>query len=129
MVTQTPPRSRSGLLQGGKHMANETSTELSFWEKLSERLSNFGEGVSKFLLRLFGDSNERYVRKLGYIAARKPTEKAQVLPGMLLAQINELEPKMHALSNEELAGLTPKFRERLKQGATLDSLLPEAFAA
>ena len=44
MVTQTSPRSRSGLLQGGKLMANDTSTELSFWEKLSERLSNFGEG-------------------------------------------------------------------------------------
>src|SRR5262249_27469642 len=36
---------------------------------------------------------------------------------------------MQALSDEELKGLTPKFRERLAQGAALDSLLPEAFAA
>src|SRR5215471_11274188 len=36
---------------------------------------------------------------------------------------------MQALSDEELRGLTPKFRERLAQGATLDDLLPEVFAA
>src|ERR671937_485007 len=33
------------------------------------------------------------------------------------------------LSDGELAGLTPQFRERLKNGETLDDLLPEAFAA
>ena len=37
--------------------------------------------------------------------------------------------QMKALSDEELKGLTPKFRERLKAGETLDDLLPEAFAA
>ncbi|MFO0824143.1 MAG: hypothetical protein U0792_13695 [Gemmataceae bacterium] len=39
-----------------------------------------------------------------------------------------LEPVM-ALTDEELKGLTVKFRERLKKGETLDQLLPEAFAA
>ncbi len=43
-------------------------------------------------------------------------------------EINALEPAMQALSDEALAGKTAEFRERLAQGATLDSLLPEAFA-
>ncbi|MBQ3386082.1 MAG: preprotein translocase subunit SecA, partial [Eggerthellaceae bacterium] len=44
-------------------------------------------------------------------------------------RINALEPEMVAKSDEELAALTPAFRERLAKGETLDDLLPEAFAA
>src|SRR5205807_3820021 len=47
----------------------------------------------------------------------------------LLAQVNELEEKMHVLSPEELKALTPQLRQRLANGATLEDLLPEAFAA
>ncbi len=36
---------------------------------------------------------------------------------------------MQSLSDEELSGLTVKFRERYEAGETLDDLLPEAFAA
>src|SRR6185295_5105796 len=54
----------------------------------------------------------------------------------IVAQISALEPDMVALSNEELAGLTVEFRERLgvqpdrdlngpEQSAGLDELLPE----
>jgi preprotein translocase subunit SecA len=43
-------------------------------------------------------------------------------------QINALEPKMQALSDEALAAKTAAFRERLASGASLDELLPEAFA-
>ena len=43
-------------------------------------------------------------------------------------QINALEPAMEALSDEALAAKTVEFRERLADGATLDELLPEAFA-
>jgi preprotein translocase subunit SecA len=46
----------------------------------------------------------------------------------LVAQINEFEPKIKALSNEELKAQTVKFRERLAKGEKLDALLPEAFA-
>src|SRR5207302_906017 len=53
----------------------------------------------------------------------------RVIPGLMLQQVNVLEEKMHALSDEELKALTPVFRERLAQGATLDDLLPEAYAA
>ncbi|NLY53584.1 MAG: preprotein translocase subunit SecA [Firmicutes bacterium] len=47
----------------------------------------------------------------------------------ILARVNALEPSMQALSDEALRAKTPEFRERLANGATLDSLLPEAFAA
>jgi len=43
-------------------------------------------------------------------------------------EINKLEPKISAMSEDELKGMTAVFRERLDQGQTLDELLPEAFA-
>jgi len=47
----------------------------------------------------------------------------------LVAQVNELEPSMQALSDDELAGKTDEFRRRHTDGESLDDLLPEAFAA
>jgi len=44
-------------------------------------------------------------------------------------KINELEPQMQALTDEELRNLTQVFRSRLDQGESLDDLLVEAFAA
>ena len=35
---------------------------------------------------------------------------------------------MEALSDEELRGKTKEFKERLKEGETLDDILPEAYA-
>ncbi len=43
-------------------------------------------------------------------------------------QINALEPRMQALSDDELRGQTAAFRARLAAGEKLDALLPEAFA-
>ena len=61
--------------------------------------------------KLFG-SNEREVGKF------RP----------LVTTINSLEEKMIALPDEELKAKTEEFRERLKNGETLDEILPEAFA-
>ena len=61
---------------------------------------------------LFGSSNDRYVKSLGKI----------------VNQINALEPQMQALSDDELKAQTDKFRRQLEAGATLDDILPEAFA-
>ncbi len=44
-------------------------------------------------------------------------------------KINALEPAMAAMSDDELRASTERFRQRLADGATLDELLPEAFAA
>jgi preprotein translocase subunit SecA len=46
----------------------------------------------------------------------------------LVPDINALEPEMEALSDEELAAQTVRFRERIERGETLDDLLIEAFA-
>ena len=43
-------------------------------------------------------------------------------------QINALEPRMQAMSDDELRGQTAAFRARLAAGEKLDALLPEAFA-
>ncbi|MBY0472758.1 preprotein translocase subunit SecA [Patescibacteria group bacterium] len=46
-----------------------------------------------------------------------------------IAAVAAFEPEFQALSNEALKEKTLEFRQRLKEGETLDSLLPEAFAA
>ncbi len=61
---------------------------------------------------IFGSSNDRYVKSLGSIVQK----------------IAAFEPQLQALSDEELAGQTAKFREQLANGTKLDDLLPEAFA-
>jgi len=46
----------------------------------------------------------------------------------IVNKINDLEKSVSKLSDEELRQKTTEFKERLKKGETLDSLLPEAFA-
>ena len=46
-------------------MATETGWEVSFFERLGDGLSAFSEGAAGVLMRLFGSSNERVIRKLG----------------------------------------------------------------
>src|ERR1700676_1834778 len=70
-------------------------------------------GPETFLSKVFGTKHARDVKAM--------------MP--LVAAINELEPQMQALTNEELAAQTVAFREQLAQGATLDDLLAPAFAA
>ena len=53
-------------------------------------------------------------------------EVKRVMP--LVEQINSLEETISKLSDEELRNKTNEFKERLANGATLDDLLPEAFA-
>ena len=64
------------------------------------------------LLKKVFDSNEREVKKL-----------RKIVDG-----INAWESKLEKLSDEELQAQTPKFKERLAKGATLDDVLEEAFA-
>ena len=62
--------------------------------------------------KLFGNFSDKELKRIQPIAKK----------------VEELEPQMQKLSDEELRGKTAEFRERLKNGETLDSLLPEAFA-
>jgi preprotein translocase subunit SecA len=64
------------------------------------------------LKKVFGTKNDRIIKELSVI----------------LDEINRLEPALTALTDEELKAKTPWFKERLQNGATLDDILPEAFA-
>ncbi|TLY51005.1 MAG: preprotein translocase subunit SecA [Gammaproteobacteria bacterium] len=71
-----------------------------------------GHALRQLLTRVFGSRNERLVR--GYARAVRAA--------------NQLEPQIQELGDEALRARTEEFRQRLKAGATLDELLPEAFA-
>lgn len=62
--------------------------------------------------KIFGDLNEKELKKI-----YKIVDKIEALDG-----------QMQSLSDEELQAMTPKLKERLKNGETLDDILPEAFA-
>ena len=66
-------------------------------------------GIAK---KIFGTENDRKLKKL------RP----------LVNRINSLEPEFQAMTDDMLKAKTEAFRDRLKQGETLDDLLPEAFA-
>jgi preprotein translocase subunit SecA len=58
------------------------------------------------------------------------TKNARVLKGMrpIVARIGEMEDGLRKLSDDDLRGKTTAFRQRVANGETLDSILPEAFA-
>ena len=65
------------------------------------------------LQKIIGDPNDKILKRLG------PVREA----------VNRLEPQFQRLSDEELKAKTDEFRQRLGGRESLDSLLPEAFAA
>jgi len=68
--------------------------------------------LDNILKKIFGTKNDRELKRLS----------------LLLREINNLEPAMTALNDEELKAKTPYFREKLKNGFSLDDILTEAFA-
>jgi preprotein translocase subunit SecA len=62
--------------------------------------------------RLFGSANDRYVKSLGPI----------------VSAINEMEPQLEAMSDDELRTRTAQFKQQLADGAELDDILVDAFA-
>ncbi len=68
--------------------------------------------ISKALTKVFGSKNDREIKALRKIVAR----------------INDLEPSVEPLTDDELKAKTVEFRERVAKGESLDDLLPEAFA-
>lgn len=68
--------------------------------------------IGSLARKIFGSANDRYVRK-----QYKTVEK-----------INSFEPSVVPLTDEQLRAKTDEFRKRLKEGETLDDILPEAFA-
>ncbi len=68
--------------------------------------------IGKVLTKVFGTKHDREIKKI------KP----------IVDHINSLEPQVKGLSDHELKAKTPYFKERIEKGASLDELLPEAFA-
>ncbi len=68
--------------------------------------------IGSIARKIFGSANDRYIKRLYKI----------------VQQINGFEPSISPLSDEELKAKTDEFRRRLKEGETLDDILPEAFA-
>jgi len=66
----------------------------------------------KFLNKVFGSKNDREIKRL----------QKTVL------KINKFEPDFEKLSDDELSNKRAEFNQRLSDGETLDTLLPEAFA-
>ena len=66
-----------------------------------------------FLKKIFGTSSQREVKA--------------IMP--LVDKIEALEEEYKALTDQQLQAKTPEFQQRLKDGETLDDILPEAFAA
>jgi preprotein translocase subunit SecA len=69
--------------------------------------------VSWILKKMMGSKNQREVKRLWPLVHR----------------VNEVEAEYQKLTDEELRGKTEEFRKRLADGASLDDILPEAFAA
>ena len=68
--------------------------------------------INYILKKIFGTQNARTLKKIWPV----------------VNQVNALEPEIQKLSDTALRAKTDEFRKRLAEGATLDSLLPEAFA-
>jgi len=99
---------------------------MEFLERIGDFINSFLGAVERFITRMFGAANERMVRKIGF---DRRGEKVNIVPGSILDRINQLEPTYQNMSDAELQGTTTRLRARLKQGETLDDVLPEAFAA
>lgn len=64
------------------------------------------------LEKIFGNYSDKEIKKI------RP----------IVEKINQLEPEIEKLSDDELKAKTTEFKERLSKGETLDQLLPEAYA-
>ncbi|MEE9142001.1 MAG: preprotein translocase subunit SecA [Gammaproteobacteria bacterium] len=69
--------------------------------------------MANVLTKVFGSRNQRLLR--GY--------------GKSVATANEFESEFEGLNDAELRAKTDEFRQRLEAGASVDQILPEAFAA
>ena len=68
--------------------------------------------IGTVLTKVFGSKNDRILKEMRQVVAR----------------INALEPAIQDLDDAQLAAKSLEFKEKIANGATLDDLLPEAFA-
>src|ERR1700716_2466029 len=80
--------------------------------KVLQVLRKIFEFLQHLPTRIFGSRNERLLKQYSGV----------------VTQINALEPEMAKLTDPELRGKTEELKKRYADGATLDELLPDAFA-
>lgn len=68
--------------------------------------------INFILKKIIGTKNERELKR--------------IMP--IMARVNEFEPGIKVLNDDALKAKTPEFKQRIANGESLDSLLPEAFA-
>jgi len=68
--------------------------------------------IANILSKIFGTKNERELRRMG----------------PMVQHINQFEPSISVLTDEQLSNKTNEFRQRYSQGEALDKILPEAFS-
>ena len=68
--------------------------------------------IGNLFRKIFGSKNSRELKRMG----------------KLVEQINAFETELQSLSDADLQARTPALRQRLQDGASTDSILPEAFA-
>src|SRR4030043_1328581 len=68
--------------------------------------------IGSLIKKIVGSKNKRELKKI------QP----------LIDQINQLEPKISPLSDDQLRAKTPEFRERIGRGESIEEILHEAFA-
>src|SRR5438128_5592954 len=101
---------KSRVLQGfGRAIARHAPLMMA---KFIQLLREVLETLWRVPTRLFGSRNERLLKQYASTVSR----------------INALEPQMAALSDGALAGKTDQLKKRYAGGATVEELLPEAFA-
>ena len=100
---------------------------MEFLDKFSDWFTAVTAWFERFVTRLFGSSNERRIRTIGY--SRDKSGNEVIVPGSTLDRINQLEPEYQKLTDEDLKQTATKLRARMEAGETLDNVLPDAFAA
>src|SRR5437870_116733 len=68
--------------------------------------------LDTLLKKFVGNSNDREVKKI------QP----------LVQKVNDLEPRISSLTDEQLQSKTAEFKQRFENQETLEDLIPEAFA-
>src|SRR5437867_9292231 len=61
-----------------------------------------------------------------FVGSRNDRELKKIQP--LVAKINDLEPRLSSLTDEQLKAKTAEFKQRFENGESLEDLLPDAFA-
>lgn len=100
---------------------------MDFFDRLGDLFNTVTALIEGIVRRFFGSSNEREIRRIGFI--REKDGSSKVAPGTVLDRINSLEPELTKKTDAELKETSDRLRAKLADGKTLDDILPEAFAS